>query len=67
MKMQKMSDADIKFLKKKARQINDGYILEHLILAYQTIFDNACDENAETLEFKPEILEAMKYFKEQTK
>ena len=58
MKVRKMSEAEIKELRRRARRDRTG-LLGHLITCYETIFDNACDPNADTLEFKPEILEAM--------
>ncbi len=63
MKMQKMSEAEIKELRKRAKRDKTG-LLSHLIWCYETVFDNACDPNAETLEFKPEILAAMEAYKE---
>jgi hypothetical protein len=62
MKMAKMSDEDMAQLRKLARR-DKSLRLTHLIECYYVMFDNACDETAQTLEFKPEILEAMEFYK----
>ncbi len=58
MKVAKMSETDLKELREIARGDNGG-LIAHLLCCYETMFDNACDENADTLEFKPEIKAAI--------
>lgn len=62
MKIAKMSDEDMKILWRKAKR-DKTKMLSHLLHCYETMFDNACDASADTLEFKPEILKAMEFYK----
>ena len=66
MKMRKMSERELTELRKMARR-DKTQMLGHLISCYETIFNNACDENSDVLEFKPEIKEAMELFEKQKK
>jgi hypothetical protein len=58
MQIRKLSDDELKELKRRARR-DRTRLLDHLILAYETIFRHACDENSDVLDFKPEIAEAL--------
>lgn len=52
MKIAKMSYADLEEVRRRARR-DKTQILAHLVMCYETMFDNACDPTSEVLEFKP--------------
>lgn len=56
MKVQKLSEEDLKELHKLAKR---NHLILHLLVSYETIFKHACNPNSDVLEFKPEIAKAM--------
>lgn len=58
MKVRKLSESELKELRKRAKRDKSG-LISHLLTSYLTVFENACDQNSDVLEFKPEILEAL--------
>ena len=59
MKIAIMHEDDLKVLRLKAKYDGGDHRLQHLLFCYETMFENACDPNSSTIEFKPEILRAM--------
>lgn len=59
MKVQRLSEDDLKELRKMAKR---HYLISHLLISYETIFAHACDPNSDVLEFKPAIAAAMKHY-----
>ncbi len=55
-----MQKDDLEFLHRHAKRMKNGHILDHLLWCYDTMFEHACDANSSRIEFKPEILAAIK-------
>lgn len=60
MKLAKLSDEKLKYFKRKARGSGQyAHFYAHMLMCYETMFEAACDPNASTIEWKPEIKAAM--------
>ncbi len=60
MKIAKMSDDAMEVLRRKAKgHSRDAHIFAHIIACYEILIENACDEQSNVIEWKPEIRDAM--------
>lgn len=60
MRLAKMSDSKLEYFRKKARgRSKTAHVYGHMLMCYETLVENACDPNADTIEWKPEVKEAI--------
>jgi hypothetical protein len=63
-------DEELKYPTKDDKELGDWLRktapnLFRVVFGYQVLVDNACDPNADALEFKPEIVAAMEAYRKQ--